>query len=218
MTTYNHISIDLETLDNKPTSAIISIGAVAFDPFTGSLGATFYQEIDIDSAIKSGSVSGSTLAFWMQQDEKSKRVFGGKDKVGLATALDALATWVRSRDLAPKVWGNGSSFDITILEYAYIKGGVGLAAPWHYTNIRDMRTIVDAAGYNGDNWPFPRKGVHHNALDDATYQAQVISACWTRIHKALGTMPKTSPKMSEKIAKAKTEAPTAPIVPEDDEL
>ncbi|MCV5360349.1 3'-5' exoribonuclease, partial [Escherichia coli] len=37
-----HLMIDLETMDNKPTSAIASIGAVFFDPETGEMGEQFY--------------------------------------------------------------------------------------------------------------------------------------------------------------------------------
>ena len=56
----NDWSIDLETLDNKYSSAILSIGAVQFDRESGELGCRFYQEINVDSAVKSGTVSGST--------------------------------------------------------------------------------------------------------------------------------------------------------------
>jgi hypothetical protein len=184
MTDPHHYSIDLETLNNRFDSAILSIGVVQFDPSTGRLGGEFYKEIDIDSAIKSGTVSGDTLAWWMEQGDKARRIFSRSNKtnkVSLATALDELAAWLRGKAVAPKVWGNGSSFDITILEHAYAKGGVGLAPPWHYTNVRDMRTIVDVSGLMA--WPL-REGTHHNALDDARYQAQVISACWQLIHGA----------------------------------
>ena len=204
-TNNDHYSIDLETLANRLDSAILSIGVVQFDPSTGKLGAEFYKEIEIDSAIRSGHVNGSTLAWWMQQGEKARRIFSPNPaKVSLATALDNLATWLRSQPAPPKVWGNGSSFDITILEHGYLKGGVGLAVPWHFTNIRDMRTIVDVAGLDNGEWP-TRVGVHHNALDDARYQAQVISACWQKLRGAvpLGT---------------KTVKRPAPVVADDEEL
>lgn len=186
MNPIDHFSIDLETLDNRYSSAIISIGVQQFDPSTGKLGATFYREIDFDSAIKAGSVSGSTLSWWMTQDIKAKRIFekNDKNKVALATALDELRTWMSGLAPVPKVWGNGSVFDITILEHAHINGGVGLTPAWHFTNIRDMRTIVEDAQLGGTEWP-KRVGVHHNALDDAAYQAQVITYCRMKINKAL---------------------------------
>lgn len=186
----DHVSIDLETLGTRFTAAVLAIGAVQFDPSTGAIGQTFYREIDLASAIKSGTISAQTLQWWMTHPnakEARERLFKNKEeKVSLATALDALATWIRGLG-SPCVWGNGATFDISILEHAYLKGAVGLSEPWHYTNIRDMRTIVDVARYF--EW-LPSKqvgqvGTSHNALDDATFQAKVISACWQQLRKGL---------------------------------
>lgn len=180
----NDFSIDLETLGTRWNSAIISIGVQQFDRDTGKMGGTFYKEIELDSAIKSGKVSGSTLAWWMRQDTKAKRVFSeSSEKVSLATALDALSTWLRSQPGQPRVWGNGATFDITILEHAYDVGCVGLKESWHYTNIRDMRTLVDAAQIDPSHACFDNHGVAHNALDDAARQARIISTCWQLITK-----------------------------------
>jgi hypothetical protein len=167
----DHFSIDLETLGTRYNAAILSIGVQQFDIDTGKLGETFYREIDLDSAIKAGKVTGSTLAWWAQQGDAAKRVFGDKNKSPLSVALDELRTWMLKKATKPKVWGNGSSFDISILEHAYDNGAVGLKEPWWYTNIRDMRTIMDYCLVKPK-----REGTHHNALDDAKYQAQCIAA------------------------------------------
>ena len=45
----NDVMVDLETLSTKPNAAIVSIGAVFFDPKTGELGDTYYQVIDIET-------------------------------------------------------------------------------------------------------------------------------------------------------------------------
>lgn len=172
----DHFSIDLETLGTRYNAAILSIGVQQFDINTGKLGETFYREIDLDSAIKAGKVTGSTLAWWAQQGEVAKRVFGDKNKFPLSVALDDLRTWMLKKATKPKVWGNGSSFDISILEHAYDNGAVGLKEPWHYINIRDMRTIMDYCLVKPK-----REGTHHNALDDAKYQAQCIAAA----HRAI---------------------------------
>lgn len=188
----DHFSIDLETLGTRYDAPIISIGVVQFDPDIAKHGETFYREIDIDSAVRAGRVSGSTLGWWMTQEKKARDVFEPKDhKVSLATALEELQRWMRGLSADPIVWGNGATFDISILEYAYDHGAVGLKEAWAFYNIRDMRTAVDLAGFNNGSWPFLRSGTRHNALDDAAYQAQVISACWTKIKKALGTLPTT---------------------------
>ena len=99
----DHFSIDLETLGTRYNAAILSIGVQQFDIDTGKLGETFYREIDLDSAIKAGKVTGSTLAWWALQGEVAKRVFGDKGKSPLAVALDDLRTWMMKKASNPKV-------------------------------------------------------------------------------------------------------------------
>ena len=243
----NDWSIDLETLDNKYSSAILSIGAVQFDRESGELGCRFYQEINIDSAVKSGTISGSTLEWWMGQGAEAREVFKpGREKMTLANALHELATLMRAKGGgAPRPWGNGASFDITILEHAYDKGCIGLVPPWQYFNIRDMRTTMDDADISLGG--LPSVGTAHNALDDAIFQSQCISLARRRIRRALGfTLPPwaglpefaahdgaptkaTAPakvSMPSKPAKVKKAAPPpdydpdidGPVIEEDDEL
>lgn len=176
----DHFSIDLETLGTRYNAAIVSIGVVAFNPQSGELGKEFYRGIDLNSAIKSGTITASTLQWWVNQSPNARRVFADNPgKVPLAQALDELTQWLRSSAMAPKVWGNGATFDISILEHAYDAGCVGLKEAWHFTNIRDMRTIMDVAALDHVDWAEP-VGTHHNALDDAKWQAMMISRCWRK--------------------------------------
>jgi hypothetical protein len=200
------ISIDLETLKARYDAAILSIGAASVDLDTGKLGDTFYREITLSSAMKAGSISPDTLEWWIGQSDKAKRVFTGQGaKTPLSVALDDLRTWIMKHPKAT-VWGNGSSFDITILEYAYDHGCVGLKEPWAFWDIRDMRTIVDVAGL--DKRDVQMSGVAHNALDDAVHQAKVISMAWRKVRGSLGLLP---------AAKSTSRVPVTAAV-EDDEL
>lgn len=179
-------SIDLETLDTKPTSAILSIGAVQFDRDSGKIGIRYYASINPDEAIAAGTVSGGTLTWWMQQSDKAKQVFSEKGKVplgGHGGALATLASHLRSTP-GPRVWGDGSSFDIAILEHAFARVGGALEIPWKFWDIRDMRTTVDDAGI--DLGLVPRAGTHHNAVDDAEFQAICVSLARRRIRAAMG--------------------------------
>lgn len=181
------LSIDIEALGHHFNAPLISIGAVAFDRETGKLGKSYYQEIDIDSAIKSGVVSAGTIAWWIRQNDKPKELF--KDtpealakKMHIASALQNFSTFYRSLG-APCPWGNGATFDITIIEHAILNSSVGTAVPWIYWKVRDMRTLVETAemlrSFKADK--VRRNGVHHNALDDATHQANVICAAWAAL-------------------------------------
>jgi hypothetical protein len=192
----NDYSIDLETLGKRYDAPIVSIGVQQFDRNTGKLGQTFYRVVDLDSAVKAGRVDGSTVAWWIEQSARAKTVFS-KDtpKVGLATALDDLARWMRAFPGEPRVYGNGATFDISILEYAYDHGGVGLKEPWQFWNVRDMRTLLDAARYErAAQTPVAPVGTHHNALDDAIYQAQVIAHCWMKLQGITPPKRKMTPQ------------------------
>lgn len=178
------ISIDIESLGKRWDAPMLSVGAVAFDRTTGKLGQTFYAEVWIDEAISYGRVDASTLSWWMEQAAEAKCIFAeGRTKQTMYEALRGLGDFVRAAPANVRVWGNGSSFDITILERMYDLAGNGLRDQWKFWNIRDMRTIVEAAQV--DPKTHKRVGVHHNALDDAKFQAEVIAQSLMKISKAL---------------------------------
>lgn len=45
-----NIMLDLETMGNGSKAAIVSIGAVFFNPLTGETGSEFYQVVSINSS------------------------------------------------------------------------------------------------------------------------------------------------------------------------
>lgn len=170
----NNIMPDIETLGNHANSVVISIGAVAFDETTGQLGQEFYQEINIDSCLDAGlEVNGSTIAWWMSQSDAARKVLSDRvkhdDSLPLVTVLTLFTTYINqvSSKGKVKIWGNGSSFDNSILEECYRK--VGSDAPWMFWNDRCYRTVKNL--YK-DVKADKRQGVYHNALDDAKHQAR----------------------------------------------
>lgn len=204
------VSIDIETLSTRFDAAVLSIGAVPFNRKTGKIGTGYYAEIDIDESIKHGHVMGSTLAWWADQDAKARRVFSKQGtKRTMYDALQGLSDLIRQAH-APCVWGHGATFDITILEHAYLRGGNGLIPWWKYTNIRDVRTIIDAAGV--DPYKMARKGTHHNALDDAAFQAELVIESFRIIN--IGHAARQ--ELESKPGKRKPAPP--PTIDEDDEL
>lgn len=62
-------------------------------------------------------------------------------------------------------WSHGVTFDLMILTLAYKQ--LGIKEPWHYSKMRDTRTLLDLAPTV--NWPVnPHR---HNPLWDAAVQA-----------------------------------------------
>lgn len=167
-----NIMVDLETLGQTPGCAIISIGAVVFDPSgEGSLGSEFYQVINAKSCEEAGlGVDASTLAWWGKQSEEARIVLKhsmGKVNVPLKEALERFNSFVASQGNFNSlcVWGNGASFDNALLACAY--KAVGLISAWPYWNDRCYRTLKNFA----PSVKLERTGTHHNALDDAKTQA-----------------------------------------------
>jgi hypothetical protein len=168
----NDLMIDFETLGQTPTTTVISLGAVFFNQETGELGPTFYMAFDIDGQIKKGrTIDGDTLKWWMSQSGAAKKVFNEKAKPA-QEVLELFAKWVLSQNSISKInpWGNGSSFDISIIEDLFRM--YGIKCPWLFYNVYDLRTFrrYIANGAKVDK----SAGVNHNALDDAINQAKFV--------------------------------------------
>jgi exodeoxyribonuclease VIII len=166
------LMIDLETIGTDPTTTVISLGACFFDLETGKIGPTFYMALDVDEQLKKGrSLDGSTLKWWMGQSGAAKKVFNEKAK-SADEVLRTFSTWVLANCQISKVkpWGNGATFDISIMENMYRM--YGIKCPWMYNSIMDLRTFRRFIA-NGDKVD-KSSGVDHNALDDAINQANFV--------------------------------------------
>ena len=164
------IMIDLETLATVPDAAILTIGAVKFDPFGDDLKdpkcEKFYVRIDLDSCDRLGLVtSDATIEWWSQQDKAAQdEAFSPDGRIDIADAMNQLYKFCWG---AKRVWAHGSSFDIIMCEHVFRK--VGKAIPWQFWTVRDTRTLFDL-GIN----PNRASITAHNALADAVDQAQGV--------------------------------------------
>lgn len=180
------LMIDLETLGTDPNCPVISIGAVFFDIATKKLGATFHMALDVNEQIRRGrKPTGDTIRWWMGQTDAAKRVFHEKARLA-PEVLQTLSTWYTTEGLTrvskvnglldplPQrsrgyVWGNGSTFDISILEDIF--RDYGLECPWGYNRIMDLRTFKR---FKAPDKRVIVSGTAHNALDDAVGQANFV--------------------------------------------
>lgn len=168
----NNVMIDLETMGTNPDAAIISIGAVAFDVDTRTIGEKFYRTIDLKSSVASGGkMDPDTVIWWMRQSEEAKEVFKtiyGDPPNQLTDVLHDFTSFLdRQSGIKYRyIWGCGAAFDNTILAETYRR--CGLKVPWSFWNDRCYRTIK--AFY--PDIPIARSGTYHNALDDAEAQAK----------------------------------------------
>ncbi len=155
--------LDLETLGNAPGSVIVSIGAVKFGG--GQILDTFYRCIDAESCVRQGlRMDTSTVLWWMKQGDEARAELN-KPAEDLAKVLLAFSQWLDPNTPA-EIWGNGATFDNVLLAEAYV--ACGMRRPWKYSNDRCYRTVKALHPHI----LLSRTGTHHNALDDATSQAQ----------------------------------------------
>ena len=166
------LMIDFETLGTGPDTLVISVGAQFFDLETQQLGPTFYMAFDIEDQMKKGrTFTKSTLQWWMNQTGAAKKVFHEQAKP-TKLILENFAAWCKANGGKKylKPWGNGATFDISIMESLY--ADFELECPWLYYNVMDMRTF---RRFIANDAKVPKEeGVNHNALDDAKNQAKFV--------------------------------------------
>lgn len=183
---YVHVMVDLETMGKKHNAPIVAIGAVVFDPATGSIGESFYKVVCLESSVNWGAViDPSTVIWWLKQSSEARSAIVNDDAIPLLDALlqfrEFVSDNVAGGSKKAQVWGNGASFDNSILRSSY--DCIAEDYPWEYWNDRDVRTMVEigqAISFDPKT-TIPFEGSRHNALADAIHQARYISAIWQRI-------------------------------------
>ena len=175
------LMIDLETLGTRVNAPIVAVGACFFDINTGEIGKTFEAVL----VLRYGRMDGDTLKWWLGQSEEARQklVRGRSDPLKV---YPAFVEFVAAGGSDVRPWGNGASFDISMLEYTLARV-IERRPPWDFWNIRDCRTIKHIASDLKLQFTGERKGTHHSALDDAVFQAEWVSAYWRQI------MGKTAP-------------------------
>ncbi|XBS71122.1 3'-5' exonuclease [Acerihabitans sp. KWT182] len=192
----NNITIDIETLDTKPSAVILSIGAFAFDitnvTETQALIITaaqedrpiytpraFYGLIDtFDQLMRCRSVTRETQQWWYKQGAGARAALEGERQT-LADQLLNLSSWIAQHREA-RIFFRGTDFDGSILEHAYRM--CGMECPWSYNGKRDVRTYIDAMthsmrGYLKDHQPC-FSVVKHHALHDAMSDAEQMAVAY----------------------------------------
>lgn len=183
----NNLMIDIETLSTQPNAAICAIGAVFFEPSSGKIGPSFYQTIDPRTSQARGAhISADTVMWWLRQDKEPISELVSAKSHEFEAIFDFAnfieKTFPENTKATLKVWCKGGSFDFPILKSAFERAsleGVPML-PWNFWNERCLRSLLDVAGTIGYA-PHPRRTVAHNAVTDATYQAEQVCEIWQRL-------------------------------------
>lgn len=168
------VMLDLETLGTAHDALIIQIGAVYFDRTTGELGRNFKATIDADDVAGLFSMEYGTVMWWLEQSQRARDSVLGRSitKVSMSQALSDLAYFLGS-DVT--LWSH-ATFDMPILSNAFAK--MGIKNPVPFRNMRDLRTLMDLYG---EKVELEREGTHHDAHEDARYQARYASVALMKL-------------------------------------
>jgi hypothetical protein len=94
----NDVMVDIETLSTRLNAVVLSIGAVAFDPYSDQIGHSFSIQLDPQEQMEKGRhVDINTIKWWMGQSEEAKKEsFSGSNKV--VGALGDFSRFIGSKE------------------------------------------------------------------------------------------------------------------------
>lgn len=158
------LMIDIETAGTAPAACILTVAAQAFDPFKrGYYEQQYYARVDIDSQ-SNRNIEQCTIDWWATQPSAAKdEAFNPDGRIPLAQALAELGKLIWQ---SKRIWSNGTTFDMTILENAY--KSLDMVLPWQYHTVRDARTVYSLVP-NLNKYP-----ASHHALEDCRRQINLL--------------------------------------------
>lgn len=156
--------IDLEGLGTGPDTCILTIAAQAFDPLgKGVYDHCYYARVTLESQ-PDRRIEQGTIDWWATQPSEVKdEAFSEHNRIPLDQALDELGRLIWK---SKRVWAQGPTYDMNILEHAYKSYNKPL--PWKYYAVRDSRTVFGL-------WPdLQAPPATHNALEDCRRQISML--------------------------------------------
>lgn len=173
MENFTNFMIDIETLSLNPSGVILSVGICAFSP-EGIARDKFYMNLNVQEQLDAGRVvDAGTISFWLKQNDEARSAFLSKRTYTSPEFLEAINEYITRFCTVSEavVWCNGANFDFPFLEdYARTFKG---CMPWVYYNTRCFRTFAAMTKCKKLSDPQTDKA-HHNAVDDAIWQASTM--------------------------------------------
>lgn len=162
----NHVMIDLEMWDNRPTGRISQVAACVFDD-TGFIEAEMCVNIDVKTYPEDKFTMDPETIQWMF----AKGIpFVREKEMAYGAAFVRLDAFLRgSAGKTATYWGKGAGFDQRALEHVFRV--CGLITPWNYWQWMDVRTetrhLPKASAPNA-----------HDALADCKFQISRLLQMW----------------------------------------
>lgn len=176
-----HIHFDIESLDLGPRPIITQVAMLALDLDEDEiLERMHYQYYPVQPQMRlipARTFSFDTFLWWTKQsDDARKRLeqsSSNEDEEIPALLRHLVTTFnnITNNGAIPyEIWARGPQFDLVAIES--LMAEYGIAVPWKYDTIRDLRTLLALAGINPKNVPKPQGFVGHAAIWDVRYQIE----------------------------------------------
>lgn len=144
--------LDIETLGICGPAVLLQISAVAFD------GEREVFDVKLDPKKQPLSVTTqSTIDWWAKQGPIPE---GTAD---LEDSINDLRAYLKDAD---EVWSHNFDYDILM----NVCQTYGWKPPYHYTDFRDIRTLVALSGIDLTKFNWAKKT--HDAVDDCRFQVE----------------------------------------------
>jgi hypothetical protein len=158
------VMVDIEGLATGPETTILTIAAQEFDPLErGRFGRDYYVRVDLESQ-EGRTIEQGTIDWWATQPAVVREeAFSEQARVSLQEALQGLHRVIWH---ARRLWAQGPTYDINILEHAF--KSLQMPLPWRYFAVRDSRTVFSLCP-NLEKYP-----ASHHALEDCRRQIQLL--------------------------------------------
>jgi len=170
---FTDITIDIETMGVKPDAQILSISAIAFNPFEITTDFTTNPKLDLLLSLDEQahrSQDDDTCWWWtMRSPEVQAKIFNDVGRVPVPEALDSLIKfcWQKNR-----IWCQGPTLDITLLTHIFAEYGKGV--PWGYGAVRDSRTLLDLVYIEAPE-------ATHDSIEDCIRQTKMVQEALSKL-------------------------------------
>lgn len=239
------IIYDFETLDNKPTSVVLSMAILVFDPselvdFEVLVGRAKRIKFDWRQQLGGRRTMGDeTVSWWKHPDQAVPRArvidYDGSEvpleRMPLIVEQYLTSMGYDATDVDAKVWTRGNEFDPPIMNDIYHQLGADM--PYSWWNIRDVRTYIDGLTqlvdpnykWRGNDYSFqvPDGFIKHVEEHDCAVDVMKMQWATFKVLNLMSNLQKEVPEqyagfVSKLEAKKKAEAEKKKAVDFDDDI
>lgn len=184
------IMIDTESLGLGAKCVVTQLALLAFDlddPTEYLAMEEQFLPITPQTTIKR-TIDGDTILWWMKQSDSARAMFernSGNDFPELIALsqhfFDHIGSIIEDASEV-EIWARGTDHDISILKS--LSEDLGIRLPWRYDSVRDLRTLMSAAGVGKKDVAERVGNIPHHALSDCKYQLDCYIESQRRLRAA----------------------------------